>query len=284
MKTPRLFGKRSTVKGFLVRAGFLGILSTVTVGGCAHTFAGAQSGPASAEPTKRMAAGADPSFEVATIKPHNPNSNYNDFSFSRDRIALVDQTVLHLIVFAYAINRRQIANAPAWINNVTFDVEGKSDAKSQPNVRQEQEMVKKLLAERFGLQFHREKRELPVYALQIAKGGPRLTPTQHPDAQPTQHNDGHGTQTMRSFTSAAMSDFVQLMEYFVDRPIIDQTGLTGRYDFKLTYTYADATNSDPDSPPPLFTALQEQIGLKFQPMKAVTDVLIVDQVEQPSPN
>ena len=74
------------------------------------------------------------------------------------------------------------------------------------------------------------------------------------------------------------------MQFFLDRPLVDQTGLTGHYDFKLTYSYGDAPNSDPGAPPPLFTAIQEQLGLKFEPLKTATDVYVIDHVEQPSAN
>jgi uncharacterized protein (TIGR03435 family) len=230
------------------------------------------------------ATSAAPSIEVAVIKPHDPNSYYNSFSFRGDRFSLDDQTVSRMIAFAYAINQNQIVDAPNWIRDEHYDIDGKTSAEADPAVPEQQQMIRKLLAERFGLRFHREKRALAVYALVVAKGGPKLASAAHPNAQPGQLNEGHGMQTTRSFTSAAISDFILTMQFFLDRPIVDQTGLTGRYDIKLTYTYGDAANSDPDAPPLLFTALQEQLGLKFQPVKAATDVLVVDHVEQPSAN
>ncbi len=224
------------------------------------------------------------SIEVAVIKPHDPNSYHNSFSFHDDRFSLDDQTVSRMIAFAYAINQNQIVDAPNWLRDEHYDMDGKTNAQADPTVPEQQQLIRKLLADRFGLKFHRKKRELAVYALIVAKGGPKLTPAAHPDAQPGQHNEGHGMQTTRSFTSAAMSDFVLTMQFFLDRPLVDQTDLTRRYDFNLTYTYADAANSDPDAPPPLFTAIQEQLGLKFQPTKAATDVLVIDHVERPSAN
>ncbi|MGD0482344.1 MAG: TIGR03435 family protein [Terracidiphilus sp.] len=247
----------------------------------------AQTNPASSQSSdtqNAVATDTAPSIEVAVIKPHDPNSYHNSFSFRGDRLSLDDQTVSRLIAFAWAINQNQIVDAPNWIRDERFDMDGETSATADPTVPEQQQLIRKLLADRFGLKFHREKRDLAVYALVVAKGGPKLAPAGHPDAQPGQHNEGHGTQTTRSFTSAAISDFVLTMQFFLDRPLVDQTGLTGRYDFNLTYTYADASNSDPDAPPPLFTALQEQLGLKFQPTKAATDVLVVDHVDRPSAN
>lgn len=225
-----------------------------------------------------------PSVEVAVIKPHDPNSTYNAFRFSRNRVSLDNQSILRLIAFAYAINQHQIVDAPVWIRDSRFDIDGKTNAETDPSVPQQQQMVQQLLSDRFGLRLHRDKRELSVYALQVAKGGPRLTKAANASAQPLEHSNGHGYETTQTYTSAAMSDFILVMQFFLDRPIVDQTGLQGRYDFKLAYTYADAPNTDPDAPPPLFTALQEQLGLRFQPMKAVTDVFVIDRIDQPSPN
>ncbi len=254
-------------------------------GVAASTFSQTNSAAAQSTNTQNaVAAETGPTIEVAVIKPHDPNSYHNSLSFRGDRFSLDDQTVSRMIAFAYAISQNQIVNAPNWTRDERYDMDGKTSAAADPTVPEQQQLVRKLLADRFGLKFHREKRELAAYALVVAKGGPKLVPAAHPNVQPGQHNEGHGTQTTRSFTGAAMSDFVLTMQFFLDRPLVDQTGLTGRYDFSLTYTYADASNSDPDAPPPLFTALQEQLGLKFQPTKAATDVLVIDHVERPSAN
>jgi len=264
----------------LLLAGAAG-LAGATVFGLAQTN---PASPQSSNTQNAVAAETAPSIEVAVIKPHDPNSYHNNFSFRGDRFSLDDQTVSRLIAFGWAINQNQIVDAPNWIRDEHYDIDGKTSATADPTIPEQQQMIRKILADRFGLRFHREKRELAVYALVVAKGGPRLVPAAQPNAQPGQHNEGHGMQTTRSFTSAAMSDFVLTMQFFPDRPIVDQTGLTGRYDIKLTYTYGDASNSDPDAPPPLFTALQEQLGLKIKPTKSATDVLVVDHVERPSAN
>lgn len=246
-----------------------------------------QTGPATPQSSNTQNTAATktaPSIDVAVIKPHDPNSSYNNFRFSRDRVSLDNQPISKLIEFAYAINREQIIDAPAWIRDSFFDIDGKTNAETDPTVPEQQRMVQQLLADRFGLRFHRDRRELSVYALQVTKGGPRLAPIANAGAQPLERSNGHGYETTKSFTNTAMSDFILVMQFFVDRPLVDQTGLTGRYDFNLTYSYGDSPNSDPDAAPALFTAIQEQLGLKFQPVKAVTDVLVIDHIEQPSAN
>jgi uncharacterized protein (TIGR03435 family) len=81
-----------------------------------------------------------------------------------------------------------------------------------------------------------------------------------------------------------MKFFLTIKQLFMDRPLVDETGLTGKYDFKLTYSYGDAPNTDADAPPPMFTAVKEQLGLKFEPVKASVDVMVIDHVAKPTAN
>lgn len=236
-------------------------------------------------PAKPMAADAHPSFAVAVIKPHDPVSNRQGFDATGDRFTIRNQSVASLMQFAYAIHLRQIVRAPEWAAHDRWDIEGTTDTLGEPSLRQQQEMLQKLLADRFQLHFTREKRELPVYAIQVAKGGSKLTPAANLTAEPDQDAEGHGTEMTLIFTTVAMSDFALGMQFFVtDRPVVDQTGLTGRYDIRLRYTYDEVHVTDPNAPPGLFTAFQEQLGLKLEPLKAPIDVFVIDHVEKPTPN
>jgi uncharacterized protein (TIGR03435 family) len=242
-------------------------------------------GTAGTAPVTRMAADAHTSFAVASIKPHDPNSNHGGFDAHGDRFTVQGRTVASLMMFAYAIHPRQIVDAPDWVFHDSWDVEGTTDTPGEPNLRQMQEMLQKLLADRFGLKFHRDKRELSVFALQIAKGGPKLRPAANPTAEADQDAEAHGSEVTQIYTSAAMSDFAMGMQFFVpDRPIVDHTGLTGRYDIRLRYIHDEANSTDPNAPPGLFTAIQEQLGLKLQPVKAPVDVFVIDTVQKPSEN
>jgi uncharacterized protein (TIGR03435 family) len=244
----------------------------------------AQGAPQSITPVKPMAADAHPSFEVATIKPHDPNSQHQGFNAEGDRFTIRNQTFASLMMFAYSINKRQVIDLPAWAETTSYDIEGTTDTPGEPNLRQQQEMIQKLLSDRFQLKFHHDKRELSVYAIHIAKGGPKLKPAANSDAQPDQEGNGYGTEQTITYTSASMADFAFGEQFFLDRPIVDQTGLAGRYDFSIHYTYDEAKSTDPNAPPGLFTAVQEQLGLKFQPTKSPVDVFVIDHVEQPSAN
>lgn len=236
-------------------------------------------------PFVQMAADAHPSFAVATIKPHDPASQRQGFSTNADRVNIRDESVVSMIVFAYSLNKEQVVGAPSWASNDAYEIEGKADAVGQPSLRQEQEMVQKLLADRFQLKFHREKRVLSVYAIRIAKGGPKLSPAANPNNQLDQTGNGSGTVQSIKYTSCSMADFAFGEQFFFDRPVIDQTGLPGRYDFTIRYTSDESrATDDPNAPPGIFTAVQEQLGLKIESTKAPADVLVIDHVERPSAN
>jgi uncharacterized protein (TIGR03435 family) len=233
---------------------------------------------------ERMPADAHPTFDVATIKPHDPNSYRQGFNDRGGRFTIRGQSVSSLLMFAYSINKHQIEDLPDWASNATFDIDGITDPLGEPNLRQMQEMIQKLLADRFQLKLHRETRELPVYALQLEKSGPKLASAADPNAQPDQESSSHGTEITHVYTSCAMADFILGMQFFLDRPIVDQTGLTGRYDLKLRYTYNESSTDDPNAPPGLFTAIKEQLGLRLKASKAPIYVLVIDRIDQPSPN
>src|SRR5579859_2873514 len=124
-------------------------------------------------------------------------------------------------------------------------------------------MLQKLLADRFELKFHRVTRELPVYAIQIAKGGPKLKAPANPDAEPDQDASSHGTEVTVTITNGTMADFILGMQFFFDRPLVDQTAINDRHDFTLRYTYDELHATDPNAPPGLFTAIREQLGLRL---------------------
>jgi uncharacterized protein (TIGR03435 family) len=250
----------------------------------ALTLTAASAFAQTAAPVKPMAADAHPSFAVATIKPHDPNSNRQGFIAVGDRYTVRNQTIVSLMMFAYSIHGRQVVNAPAWAGKDRFDIEGTIDTPGQPSEHQQQEMLQKLLADRFGLRFHREVREMPVYAIEIAKGGPRLQPPAHPDAEPDQDASSHGTEVTVTITNGNMADFILGMQFFFDRPLLDQTGIAGRHDFTLRYTYDVVHVTDPNAPPGLFTAIKEQLGLRLDAVKAPIGVFAIDHVEPPSAN
>lgn len=241
-----------------------------------------------------MAADADPSFEVATIKPTAPGEQRHAFVVQGRSFKTINSTLIGLISISYGVQDKQIVNAPDWMNSEHFDIDAEPDAPGLPNKKQLMTMVQKLLADRFQLKFHREKRDMSAYVLTVGKAGPKMTKI---DAGP---NDlpgfGFGPiGTLRVFR-ANMEDFSEFLQSQVlDRPVVNQTGLDGRWNFILKWTPDDSqfvgrgitvpppTDSN-DAAPPLFTAIQEQLDLKLDAQKTAVDVMVIDHVEHPSAN
>src|ERR1700722_2270303 len=190
------------------------------------------------------------SIEVAVLKPHPAAVMHNNFSFQRNRFELEDQPLLKLIAFAYSLNSRQIASAPGRVEEKQWDMSGTTNLAADATLPQMQQLVRQLLKERFGLQFHREKREMPAYALQVVNGQPKVTAAADPNVQPLEWTQGDGRQKTENYRSCTMTDFILIKQLLMDRPLVDQTGLVGRYDFKLTYTYSDTPNADADADAP----------------------------------
>ena len=232
-----------------------------------------------------MAKDAHPSFEVATIKASDPEDESAGFHTRGHRLFYENETMERLIAFAYGVHPKQIVDAPGWFSKDRYDIEGVPDVEGEPSERQQQEMLQRLLAERFGLKLHREKRDLSIFAVTVAKGGPKLGASKaDPSGLPDQTGSNNGAERNERFTNNSMADFASSMQYFLDRPVIDQTGLTGKYDFMLQWTTDATLNNDPKAPPGLFTAVQEQIGLKITPTKGPAEVLVIDHAERPSAN
>ncbi|HTW63974.1 MAG TPA: TIGR03435 family protein [Bryobacteraceae bacterium] len=245
------------------------------------------------EPPKRMAADANPSFEVATIKPSKPGTIGKGFRVNGRRFTTINTSVTDLMTFAYGLQEKQIIGGPEWMATQKYDLEGEPDAEGTPNDKQLKGMLQKLLADRFKLAFHHDKKELSAYTIVVAKNGPKLTKSaSDPNSLP-----GLGFRGLGAFVAhnATLTDFANVMETVaLDRPVVDQTGLQGRFDFTLNWTpdetqFAGLGVRPPAPPenatePDLFTAIQQQLGLKLESTKAPVDVLVIDHVEMPSAN
>jgi len=241
-----------------------------------------------------MAANADPEFEVATIKPSKPDQQGKGFMVKGREFDTINTSPIDLITFAYGIHPKQIVGVPDWAGTDKYDLTAKPDGEGQPNDKQWKTMIQKLLANRFKFAFHHDKKELSVYTLVVAKGGSKMTKSEgDPNGLPGLFFHGLGDLPGRN---ATMADFAGVMQTAVlDRPVVDQTGLTGRFDFTLKWTPDESQfgglgikvpppSDKPDAPPNLYQAIQEQMGLKLDPVKAPADVLVVDHVEKPSAN
>jgi uncharacterized protein (TIGR03435 family) len=252
--------------------------------------------PTPPPPVPPMAADANPGFEVATIKPSKPGAQGKGFGFRAGHFMTLNTDLNDLIAFAYGRHPKQIVGAPDWFGTDLFDIEAKPDAEGRPNQKQMATMVQKLLEERFALKYHHEQRELPVYVISVASGGPKMTKSASADGQMAFFFRALGDLTVRN---QSMDDFAQWMQNGVmDRPVVNQTGLEGKYDFQLKWTPDDSqfaafrgvgavvppAKDDPAAPPALYTAITEQLGLKMGPGKVPVDVIVIDHAEKPSAN
>jgi len=262
-------------------------------------------------------------FEVASVKPNTSGSGSSrTSSLPGGGIVAVNNSVRQLIVTAYKIKNRQLTGGPDWINTDRFDVEARAPENAPSD--QVSTMLKALLADRFQLVVHTETKEQPIYALVLArpdgKLGPQLksstldcsTPASGRGAAGGGAGAGAGAPPpsppagqircgMNSTTNnsggvmtaggRSMTDLADTLANFVaDRMVVDRTGLTGKFDFELRWapdglrtSVGDAAPPANDAPP-IFIALQEQLGLKLEAQRGPVEFLVIDSVQHPTPN
>ena len=235
-----------------------------------------------------------PAYDVVVIKLNNSLSRHMSMDIDEDMLRAENVSLKVLLVNAYGIREGLMFGLPGWANSSRFDVTAKvadTDLKAFRSLSREQRqaMLAALLVDRFHLKMHTEIKTLPVYELVVAKGGPKLTATvvpppdtKNPDPLGLGNLDVHGTDL--TATGVTLSDLAGNLAFPLDRTVLNKTGLTGRYDFQLRWTADGASAGATDAPPDLFTAIQEQLGLKLQAAKGPVTTLVVDHVEQPTAN
>ncbi len=244
-----------------------------------------------------MAENADPSFEVATIKPNNSGAaSMQGLTLRGRNFATRNSSLGDLISFAYNVQEKQIVGAPDWMDKDRYDIAAVPEQEGVPNADQLRTMIKKLLADRFKLTFHNDKKELSAYVLTVGKGGQKLMPTQLKGPLPGLGiRPGAGGITL-NMVNATVGDFTGFLQILVlDRPVVDQTGIKGRFDYQCTFTPDDSQfNGHPpqfppqanatESAPGLYDAIQQQLGLKLDAERTSVDVIAIDHAEKPSAN
>ena len=239
------------------------------------------------------------SYEVSAVRPNTTGSGNSSVNNNDGAYVSLNQGLRDIIEDCFNLQiDGQIIGLPAWAASAHYDIKAKLDAetatrlkalKGEEQNKAEDELIQHLLEDRFKLKFHHETRELPEYALVQSKTGNTLKA-----ADPASSKAGNmswyvkdNSQKMEAY-SAEMVRLVTLLCNQVHRPVVDKTGLTGKYDMKLEWTREDMINSTADGTsdraPGLMTALQEQLGLKLESTKGTVDVIVIDHIEQPTEN
>ena len=236
-----------------------------------------------------------PAFDVATIKPTPPDAKAGRYITMQgnNRLVVKYYTVKLLIAAAYNVSPKVISGGPAWVESDHFDILALTPGETRPTQPEQMAMLRTLLSDRFKLTFHREPREFSIYELEVAKGGEKLKESQAPSGDPSQLTSTVYPQHIHlPAKNASMGDFASLLQRaLLDRPVVDKTGLAGRYDFDLDWA-PDETQFGGDVPvasadaqaPPFFTAIEQQLGLHLEATRGTVQAMVIDSVEPPSAN
>jgi uncharacterized protein (TIGR03435 family) len=229
-----------------------------------------------------------PTFDVAAIRQTLTTRGRPRIisSPSDGNFTATNATLKLLLEYAYGLPQTQVIGGPNWINSIRFDIQAKTSASVSNHLHtlpydkaklQKQQMLRSLLADRFKLEAHQETRELNIFALVVAKNGPKLDKSE----EGTPIVRGWGGHLTVEGGENTVTTFAAELSKRVDRIVLDKTGIKGRYSIDLDWS---EDNDPDDDAPSIFTAIREQLGLRLQPQKASVPVLIIDHVEMPSAN
>jgi bla regulator protein blaR1 len=233
---------------------------------------------------------AQTAFEVASVKPADPKSQGMSMAIEPGgRLTATNVSLRSLLREAYGIRDFQIVEPPPWFDSQRYDVSAKGEGASDAG--QIKKMLQSLLVDRFQLEFHHETKEVQAYLLTVGKNGPKLKLAQDTESSSGVRRRGVGRLTgIHASTgqlAEALSDIALNGRHILDRPVLDRTNLTGFYDFALEWSSdpepSDGTTPD-NSGQSIFTAVQEQLGLKLETHKAPVEMFIIDHVEKASNN
>jgi len=233
-----------------------------------------------------------PVFDVVSIKPNRSGSGSMGIETHNDSYSATNVSLKRLLQDAYGIREDLISGVPGWAESTGFDIKAKVvdpnlDELRKLSAEQRRSMLQSFLADRFQLKVHIETKELPVYELVVAKGGPKF----HEAASSKGVADASKTPGMwihnneLTATAIPLTSLAAMLSRQLHRTVLDKTGLSGEYDLDLKWAPEDGQDPSPDSSAPsIFTALQEQLGLKLQSSRGPVETLVVDRVEMPSEN
>jgi len=255
-------------------------LASVTMA-ASSAFAQTAAGQSGTAETKPLA------YDVASIKVNKSDSGNSGFNWNSNKYSATNVTLKNLVSHAYGIKEDYIYGVPSWANSARFDLEAKildADVQGLDKLtpKQRQSLIKPVLADRFQFKAHTETRTLPVYEIGLAKGVPKLKPKSSSDSSGEGWSSGDGVFTAHSVPMAGLANFLSSE---LHRTVLDSTGLTGKFDFELKWTAESGPDASAEaSTASIFTALEEQLGLKLRSSKGPVEVLVVEHAELPSEN
>ena len=253
-----------------------------------HFSAQSQSVARSQTQSRTVSPAAQPplQFEVASIRPHRfaGDEPSDRRVLPGGRFVATATTVRTLIRIAFGTDDNRMSGAPGWIDSETFDINATTADHAEVSTPQQfQQLILSLLEDRFQLKFHREQKEGPVYWLELDKPG-KLGPAlklSTPASKPNMSTNSNGSKAVMKASKMSMADIAGALRRQAGRPVEDHTDLKGDFDFEIEW----APDETPDSTDPsLFTVLREQLGLKLQPTKGITETLVIDHITHPSAN
>jgi uncharacterized protein (TIGR03435 family) len=232
-------------------------------------------------------------FDVATIKPVQPDAKAGRYITMQgtNRFVAKDYTLKLLIAAAYSLSPKTISGGAGWVDTDHYDILALTPGGTRPTQPEQMAMLRALLTDRFKLNFHRQDREFSIYVLEVAKGGPKLKESTAEASDPTQLISTVYPDHMHlPAKNATMGDFAALLQRaLLDRPVVDKTGLTGRYDFDLDWAQDETqfggqvpvASADAEEPP-FFTAIEQQLGLRIDATRGMVPAFVIDGVERPT--
>lgn len=236
-----------------------------------------------------------PKWDVAVVKPHPADDHSMSWMMNGDSISLRNLSLDNMICSAWDIKPFQLSGASGWMQNMPFDLTAKVSAEDLAafkalSTAERREMLQQLLIERFHLKVHTETKTMPLYDLVVDKSGSKLKPTTAIDApndeerraNPDKYKKGSMTMGPGRYdgTGVAVRGLASQLSNAVSKPVRDATGLTGFYDITLRYRPEEATSDSTDAPS-IFTAVQDQLGLRLVPSRGPVETLVVDSAEKP---
>ncbi len=228
-------------------------------------------------------------YDVASVRVNDSGADSSNLSFHDDALVARNVPLEFIIEFAYDVPSDRVTGIPAPLKNQHFDIDAKvvpADGSKPPEASASQDQAKLilLLADRFHLKAHIEPRIMPVYDLVVGKGGPKVKLSQEELKDSNWNTNGQDTSVVLTSKGASMSDLAAALTDQVHRQVIDKTGLTGHADITLKWSDEVAAQQGGPNVVSIFTAVEEQLGLKLQPSKGPVDTLVVDHAEMPSAN